>query len=164
MTRLDTCSAPASGSCSIKRTIPVRALIVVSIIGCLFWMRRPVADFRMKLEGYAVTADQFAKTLKIDRPGATANVAFQIQNLTNERVCIVGLETSCSCLSATELPLEIPPRQGRSLTFAIKSNTLWAGKQVTQHARLLLDVPSPSIQLEINTQVAAPDPAGHPES
>lgn len=164
MTLPEARSESATSNLSLKPTIGARALIVISIIGCLFWMRRPVADLRMKLEGYAVTADQFAKPLKIDRPGSTVNIAFQLQNLTNKRVSIVGVETSCSCLSSTELPLQIPPRQWRALTFAIKSDPRWAGRQLTQHARLLLDVPSPSIQLDINTEVAATDPHVRPGS
>ena len=149
---------------SLKRTIVVQALIVFSILACLFLMRRPVAELRLRLEGYVLSADEFAKPLQIDRPGASANVGFLLKNLTNDRVSVVGIETSCGCLSITELPFTILPRQELELTFVVKSDPRWRGKLITQHARLLLDVPSPGTQLQIHTRVADANSSGQPES
>jgi len=69
------------------------------------------------LQGYLVYPDSRIKYLGKVPPNQRTEVVFVMQNLTSKPITVQAVETSCSCVTMSELPMTIGPYECRNLIF-----------------------------------------------
>ena len=107
------------------------------------------------LQGYPVAVDTYSKSLGEIRVGEPACSAFALSNLIGKPVTIVGVKTSCGCMTASDLPLTIGAGADGDFTLIVEPRERDIGSECRHTALLYLDVPSPPIVLEVTGNVVA---------
>jgi hypothetical protein len=83
------------------------------------------------------------------QPNSETAIEFQIQNVTDEPVMVVGLSGSCSCAAATELPMVIRAGAQMPLVLRVRAGTSGAGGTKLVSITLHLNRPGPKTSLGV---------------
>jgi hypothetical protein len=84
--------------------------------------------------------------------GQTANVEFDLRNLGERRIELVGCQTTCDCVATSALPTAVEPRGRRRMRFDIKPDR--ADADYAAKIKVLTDVPTqPTVALSITGEV-----------
>lgn len=105
--------------------------------------------------GHVLYAGSGPKNLGKIPANKPAPVSFLVKNLTSQTVTVLGAETSCGCVTVSDLPVKIGPGAECELTFMVVAPEQAVGKAFQQAIRLFLDVPGPSVILQLEAEVVA---------
>jgi hypothetical protein len=84
--------------------------------------------------------------------GETASGIFQLQNISWKPVAILGIETSCSCIVMSELPLTVPPYKSVALPVMLQTSHQQSGP-IEQELLLNLNIEQSLTSLMIKAVV-----------
>lgn len=73
--------------------------------------------------------------------------AFAATNPTESDITVVGIQTSCGCVSAEQLPLVIAAGETRMVKFDIAAGSPL--RRMTQNIRLFIDKPAPPLVVRV---------------
>jgi len=106
-----------------RRLLPIAGGISAVAIGFLAWALMNFGsrhDAWLYARGARVVIEPATFRTQSGKSGDTRKAVFVIRNLTSEPVRVLGVTTSCSCLSTDELPVTIGPRSSRPMRVSIK--------------------------------------------
>jgi hypothetical protein len=109
-------------------------------------------------QGQEVFAQPASITLGDLEVGRRYQVTFTLTNLRSEAVMVNGMRTDCTCVSANDWPLEIPPRGRHQIQLWVQPKKFQAGQPLSQTADLYLSVPGPPISITMLGTVARMNP------
>lgn len=90
------------------------------------------------------------------KAGEDCEAVFLVRNLTDQPVRILGVTTSCACVSTAKLPVVVPPRETRPMPVALHLEGAQPGF-IVQTATYHTDHPAaPSLRATVKARVAAP--------
>ena len=97
--------------------------------------------------GFSVVPDSFSRVVDAASSGES-DVRFSLFNPSSTDITLLGVNTSCSCMIATDMPLRIPPRSSTDLELKVSTG---AARKM-EFARLNLDRPGQPVVLYLLTQ------------
>ncbi len=106
-----------------RRLLPIVGGVAAVAIGGLAWSLinfGSLHDAWLYARGARVVIEPATFRTQSGKSGDTRKAVFVIRNLTGEPVRVLGVTTSCSCLSTDELPVTIAPRSSRPMRVSIK--------------------------------------------
>lgn len=157
------------GPAGSRRALSLRPLLAPALVAaalgggfCLWgWWRFGsvwwAADY---LDGYAVVAERATQWAGEVPAGKQASVSFQLKNVTQAPVRVVGAKCDCGCVGTDGLPLTLAPGATGELKLRFVPPQEWAGKRVEHTALLYLDVDAAPLVLRVQARVAAADATG----
>lgn len=86
--------------------------------------------------------------------GDIKEVSFLLTNLHDEPVLIMGAVTNCGCIVAEEMPLELPARSTRAITFRISPFRGDDDRRFSYWMDLKMNVPNPQIRLKVSGELS----------
>lgn len=92
--------------------------IALAVCGFFAWSAANFASTRdalLYLKGVSLVIEPGEFSLGEGSRGEERTATFQVRNLANEPIQIVGARASCTCLATEGLPLVIPARESREL-------------------------------------------------
>lgn len=107
------------------------------------------AAFAAARRGELLVVLEPSKDLGVVHPGDSRGVAFQVSNISGHDVTVIGAQTSCSCMHATDLPVKIPRGEAAELLLTIKVSPAASGGELTETSKLLIDRDAPSPMLVV---------------
>lgn len=99
------------------------------------------------IEGYPVVAN--LENVYVDE--SQNDFEFHLQNLTATPVTVVAVESGCSCVTATNVPLRIPPRASAPLQFRVTHKGATSNGLQVERILLHFDRKSPRFELTVQT-------------
>jgi len=102
--------------------------------------------------------------LGLIQPGTEKEFGFEIQNITDSSVEIVGVDASCSCVTTTSLPMTIAPGERKPLAFRATFPASDPGRK-SFSIMLLVNRAGPMVVLKVEweqTSEAMPGELPHP--
>jgi len=105
--------------------------------------------FLGRLRGQVLLPHPPLHKLGVLEPGSEKKIDFSIQNITDTKVTVVGLNTSCMCAVATHLPLVIKPGEERVISFRIRTFLESEPGPKSTIIHLHLDRPAPETVLAV---------------
>ncbi len=101
---------------------------------------------------YAGLGSKNLGKIPVNKP---VSVSFQVKNLTSQTVKVLGAETSCGCITVSDLPVKIGAGAECELTFLLVPPEQAVGMPFYQAVRLFLDVPGPTVILQMEAEVVS---------
>ncbi len=106
--------------------------------------------------GARVTIEPRAVTVPEGKEGDAREVVFLIRNLTDNPVRVVGVTTSCTCVSTERLPVVLPARGAKELHVALRLAKSPTGS-IVQSVIYHTDHPAaPNLAVTVTGRVAEP--------
>lgn len=96
--------------------------LAVGGAACLVWVAvnfDSPHDALLYLRGVRVVLGPEVVSIGTAPAGETRQVTFRIRNLSSKSVTIIGATQTCTCVTADDLPITLPPRTGHDLRVAI---------------------------------------------
>jgi hypothetical protein len=124
----------ASGAAgALARVLLLTGILLVVIVSAAigrFGSIRAAVGFYLRDE--VLLAEPTVKSFGTIASGEVANVRFAVTNLGNLPIRIVGCQVPCTCMAPDPLPLVVPARRSRELSFSVKTTTpqggpIWRG-------------------------------------
>jgi hypothetical protein len=103
--------------------------------------------------GQAVIVEPESRDLGRVPAGSTVETTFDLINLSDRPVVLNGVGASCTCISVTELPLEIPARARQTFRVRLSASADEAGKRVEQPMALYLSSGGPRVGVRVSVKV-----------
>jgi hypothetical protein len=128
--------------------LPVALTALAVILG-----RTTLVDWVQRLEGHVLSVSEQAKRARVGKAGESTSVAFPLRNISAQTVTVYGAETDCDCLTATALPLVIPPGETREIVLRFQTDAKETRFNLEHKAQLLIDCPSPPVLLTTVVQI-----------
>lgn len=122
---------PSKARSFLSKWVPVLAAALLS-----FLVLRGVIS---RAPGATIEVDARTKKTVVARAGERGNVQFKVTNHGSKTVTLHGLDTSCGCLTVTDMPIPIPPGQARPVDLVIATKPEQAGSVVRVKAVLYAD-------------------------
>jgi hypothetical protein len=72
-----------------------------------------------RLRGEAITVEPEVRQVGDGIAGQGRAISLEVINHTDTPICVIGGSTSCSCMTAEDLPLTVPAREQRSLAIRV---------------------------------------------
>ncbi len=135
---------------------PVLAAAIV-LVGVGLWGQLSFGTVRGTMaffQGYSLLIDEPTKHIGMIWPGEEASVGFVLTNLRRQPVTIYGAQTSCECVTASDLPMTIAPGESGESTFSIVASKEEAGSGMRQIAELFVSPQGPQLVCTIVARVA----------
>jgi hypothetical protein len=131
-------------------TIPLcGALVTMSVIAVAVLVQ-PFRAIIFSNLGFAVIPDQFVRSTLIPESGAKeADAVFRLHNPETTPVSVLGIETSCNCMAATDLGMTILPKSHSTLVLRVRLSE----KPRLERAKLILGSASRPVILSVRTRV-----------
>ena len=104
--------------------------------------------------GQVVMANPGVLRLGTIDAGRSTEAAFTLINFGPEPVTVNGMQSSCTCVGAEDLPLDIPPRGHRRFRLRVSPFPAQAGQPFSQAVGLYLRIPGPRPLLTVRGTVA----------
>jgi hypothetical protein len=92
--------------------------------------------------------DEPSVTLEAD-PGEVLVKTFRITNMTGEPLRVVGTESTCGCVQAVNVPMDLAPHGTAELKYELYTGSLETSETLDHKVRIFVDHPSPEILLHI---------------
>ena len=128
-------------------------LIVLFLVGLIaFVIRWQVSDFLLRSEGYCLSIESPAQLVTTNADASPVRVVCQVRNVTSETIRITGVESSCDCVTPTNLPLAVGPKKKADLVFSVLTRPKNEGETFVRKVRIYVDRPSPPLILQITTK------------
>jgi hypothetical protein len=99
------------------------------------------------LQGQRLLSDGYTKSFGTASIDETPAIDFRLWNRTEKPMRIVGCNVSCTCLVASDLPIDIPP-DGR-VTFRVSARSRSSVGPYHQRIHLLTDSPGVGLDLAV---------------
>lgn len=103
--------------------------------------------------GQAVVVEPKSRDLGRVPAGSTVETTFDLINLSDQTVVLNGVGASCTCISVTELPLEIPSRARRTIRVRLSASADAAGQRVEQPMALYLSSGGARVGVRVSAEV-----------
>ena len=129
-------------------------LVIVALFA--IWSYVTYGDIRsgwLWFSGYKLVAEQYRIDLGEVPAGESKPITFRLRNLTGEPVLILGVETDCSCLAASELPVTIPPRKTWDFEVLFMASESVPEEEVIRQMILNISVDQPIMLLEVRVKI-----------
>jgi hypothetical protein len=94
------------------------------------------------LRGDRLIPDAYAKSFGTVEQGEVRTINFQLKNMSNQPIRILGGRPSCSCLVVDQLPMTLPLNGECRIRVGVRSS-LRSGR-IAESIRLFTDLPSQS--------------------
>jgi hypothetical protein len=114
------------------------SIVLVGILGHVFY--GTIYALPALARGHLVVVEPASQGGGVFRVGEETIVPFALKNLSSRAVTVNGVSTSCTCLRATELPLQIPAKSERILYVRVRPTAEQASKKFMQDIELYLNV------------------------
>jgi hypothetical protein len=131
------CNSPQVSKRTRLTKKPWIELIVVLFVACasLAWANSVFGSLRntwLYACGMRLVTEPSGVMLGIVKGGETREATISVRNLTRSSVTILGVESSCTCLSSDKLPITIPPLSAAPLHLSMHFSESEGTHRVTQ--------------------------------
>lgn len=106
-----------------RRNLPGIGGIAVVILGCIAWAMisfGSIYQAYLYAAGFRVTIEPTTITVQDGKLGEAGGAVLLIRNLTGRPVRLLGVSTSCTCVSTDKMPVVIPPHLTKELHVMLK--------------------------------------------
>jgi hypothetical protein len=111
------------------------------------WRYGSLANAAAYIDGRKVHADKLIRELGTVERDKLLKVEFNVINLQNEPLRIVGANASCSCILPPDMPIALEPFTTTPVVFTFRSPE--TTQPFEQNINLYFDGPIPDMQLKI---------------
>lgn len=137
---------------SWRQAMPALCGIASVVVGFLAWSAinfdspRDVVSY---LKGVRLVIEPEAAWVGEGRQGEVRHAAFEVRNLSNAPVTIIGVSSSCTCVSTDKLPIRLPAGGSRPLRVELRLDGK-PSERVTQRLAYKTDhAPRPNLTVEV---------------
>jgi Protein of unknown function (DUF1573) len=131
-------------------TLIITSIGLGSIAAVAIYVFGSIGSALAYFRGDRLIADAYTRSVGTVSAGEQHAVFFKIRNMSNQAVKIVGADSSCTCVVADQLPVNVPPHGVFRLRIGVHPKKSQPG-QIAEHVSLITDLES---QQRLNLKIS----------
>jgi hypothetical protein len=117
-----------------------------------------------RIQGHVLGVDRRLIDLGEVDAESVSSVEYNVRNLSNAPLQIIGARVDCGCVDASQLPISLSPGASSTLEFKFHARKSDVPTHVQHEIELYLDRPSPPVALGFSATVLPPSSRDEPPS
>ncbi len=131
----------------------VAALLGGTFYGWAVWQYGSPTKALARLQGQVLILERDSAEIPCVPEGVYLTGYWEVENLTDKRVTIVGSRSGCGCVVAEDLPMSIEPRARQTIRISAIVSAPKEGDVFAQPIQLCLDTPSAPVVAMVRAKV-----------